>query len=502
MPETDAVIMDNFFPQPTWVEVRGGKKLLATFTGQCETLAAYQSATIEQLYAAVVNGSTRSIFRVDNLAGGPVGAAVVGGAGGTVQAVTSTRYDWWQFGTLTAEVLYLVNGVDDPLIYNGSTWQAVTTTSTPFALTGTDPKTLTSVAGYHQRLFFLDGSLNAWFLPINSIAGALSQLILAPLFTLGGALVSLISISIDNAAGANDYLAFVSNQGEVAVFQGTDPTSSSTWSLSAHFRIGRPVGKGRRCWQKVGSDAVIVCVDGVVKLSEALLTDRSETKDAVTDKVRYAINQNLQEFGTNFGWQVELYPLGNKLLVNVPTTENQASYAYVMNTLTGAWCTFGKYNSSWTMFCMETMGDGLYFGTNGAVYQGDTGDDDAGTAITARVKPAFSYFDARGQLKCWQMARPVFVTDGSLSVGLTLNIDFDDTAPNGTIGLSSGNSAPWNTSLWTTPTFWGDVLKISKNWIGISGMGYCAALQLQVAAMGVTLQWQSTDYIFQPAGML
>jgi hypothetical protein len=502
MPETDAIILDNWFPQPKWVEIRGGKKTLATFTGQCETLAAYSATGGVQLFAAVVNGATRSLYRVDNVGGGAVGAPVVGGAAGTIQAISSTRYDWWQFGTGSAEVLYLLNGTDSPLLFDGTSWYAVTNASSPYAITGANPASFTCVASYHQRLFFLDGTLNAWYLPIDSIAGAVTQLILAPLFQLGGKLVSILSISIDNAAGANDYIAFLSNQGEVIVYQGTDPSQASTWSLSAHFRIGRPIGAGRRCWQKVGSDAALICSDGVILLSEALLTDRSQEKNAVSDKIRHSINQQIQSFGNNFGWQAQLHPFGNKLIINVPTTENQASFAYVMNTLTGAWCTIGQYASSWNAFCFESIGDNLYFGANGAAYQGDVNQDDAGAAIVARVKPAFSYFETPGQLKAWQMARPIFTATGALQVGLTLNVDFDNSAPTGTIGTSQGNSAPWNTSLWTTPTYWGDALVITKNWIGIGGVGYCAAMQLQIAALDVTLQWQSTDYIFQPAGMM
>ena len=503
MAETDAIIMDNFFPQPTWVELRNGKKTRGTFTGLCETLAAYNGVSASQLYAAVNNAGTRSIYRVDNLAGGAVGAPVVGGAGGTIQAITSTRYDWQQFGTGSAEIVYLVNGVDNPLIYDGTNWQAVTTTSVPYALTGTTPSLLSAVASYHQRLFFIQGgSLNVWYLPIGAIAGALVQLPLAAYFPLGGALVSIITVSIDNASGANDYIAFVSNMGEVVVFTGTDPSSTSTFALSAHFRIGRPIGAGRRCWQKLGSDAAIICTDGVVMLSQALLTDRSQTRNTVTDKIRKAFNALAQQFGTNFGWQAQLYPLGSKLIVNVPTTENGASFAYVMNTLNGSWCTFGQLNSPWNAFCWETMGDQLFFGTNGRVCQADTGGDDDGAAINGLVKTAFSYFDDPGELKLWEMARCVFIASGTISIGLALSVDFNNQLPTGTVQLSQGNSAVWNVALWTTPTYWGDALVLSKNWLGIGGLGYAAALTLQVSGLDVGLQWQSTDYIFQKGGLV
>lgn len=505
MPETDAIILDNFFPQPSWVEVRGGKKALALLNGNtenCDTLAAYGGLAGSQLYAAANKVGTRSLYRVDNLAGGAVGAPVVGGAGNTVQAITSTFYSWTMFATTAGNFLYLVNGVDNPLLFDGTTWFGVSTSSVPYALTGTTPSLLSDVADYHGMLFFIQGnSFNVWWLASGTVAGALNQLPLGAYFQLGGSLVAIATMSIDNSLGTNDYIAFISSVGEVVVFQGSNPASISTFALAAHFRIGRPIGTGRKCWQKFGSDVAVITADGVVLLSQALLTDRSQSRNAITDKVRRLIYQDIKSYAANQGWQLLLYPFGTKLIVNVPTTQDQASYAYVMNTLSGAWCTFGRYASPWNAFCFEVMGDGLYFGTAGAVYQGDFGGDDAGSAIQGLAKQAFSYFGEKGLLKRWTMARPVVVAGGTISIGLTLVTDFNNALPVGAIPISQGNAAPWNTSLWTTPTYWGDALIISKEWLGIGGLGYNAAPILQVAALDVTFQWQSTDYVFEEAGL-
>jgi len=502
MPETDAVILDNFFPQPTWVELRKGSALQATFTGQCETLAAYNGVTATQLYAAVVNGTTRAIYRVDNTAGGAVGSPVVGGPSNTVQAITSTRYDWAQYGTGSAEVVYLVNGADPLLLYDGSTWQAITGSGGTYQITGVTTSTISLVAVYKQRVWFgQTGTFNVYYLPQNSIAGAATELLLAPNFMLGGSLQAIVTVSIDNAAGLNDYIAFVSTVGEVVVFQGYDPSSVSTWSLAAHFRIGHPIGFGRRCWQKVGSDAVLITADGFIAMSDALLTDRSQTKNAVSDKIRKSAVADIMSYGTEFGWQIQLYPIGNKLLINVPTTENSASYTYVMNTLNGAWATVGKYSSAWNAICFETMGDKLYFGTNGQVRQADTGSDDAGAAISGTAQQAFSYFGLKGVLKSFGMCRPIFTATGSLSVALALSIDENLAVPSGTVPTNTGNLALWNTSPWNV-TGWGDATILTKNWIGVAGIGYSAGLQLQVAALDVTLQWQSTDFMFQRGGLL
>lgn len=502
MPETDATIIDNWFPQPTWVELRKGQSVLGTFTGQCETVAAFNAlnSANNRLFAAVNNSGVRSIYRVDNANGGSAGSPVVGGSGPVIQTITNTQYDWAQYAIGSSNYLYLVNGVDNPLLWDGTTWTAITGASSP-AITGVTTSTLATVAVYKQRLWFTDGTFKVWYLPQNSIGGAALSFDLGPLAKLGGALQSIVTVSIDNAQGAQDYIAFVSNQGEVFVFQGYDPSNINTWSLAAHFRIGRPIGKGRRCWQKLGSDAVIINADGFIMLSEAMLTDRSQSRNAVSDKIRKSVTDDVGSYPNNFGWQAVLYPIGNKLIINVPTVQNSASYMYVMNTLNGAWCTFGKYASAWNAYCWEVQGDNLYFGTSGSVNQADTGQSDAGAGIQALIKPAYSYFDARGQLKRWTMVRPVFTASGNVSVAMNLSVDYDATLPTGSIPISSGNNPFWNVSFWTTPTFWGNASQIIKRWLGISGVGYSASLQLQVIGLNVSLQWQSTDYVFEVGGI-
>jgi hypothetical protein len=496
MPETDAVVIDNFFVQPTWVEVRNGCSNSATFTGTAETVASYNGFTGTQRYAGVVNGAVRSIFRVDGLAGGPVGAPVVGGAGNVIQAITNTQYDWIQFSSGSTSILGLVNGADPALVYNGSTWST-------WALTGISTNLLSCVAAYHQRLWFVQAnSFIVWYLPQTAIQGALTSLDLGNLFQLGGALQSILSISIDNSQGTNDYIAFVSTQGEVIVYTGYDPSQVATWYLSARFRIGAPIGSGRRMWQKIGSDAAVLCADGLVLLSEELLTDRTQQVGNVSAKIRKAIQAAIQQYGNNFGWQVQLHPLGTKLLLTVPTVQDSSSYMFVMNLLNKSWSTFGLLASSWNAYCMELSGDSLYVGTNGAVMLVDSGGSDNGNAINYYVRAAYSYLGMPGRQKLFNMCRPIFVSNGSTQVGISLSVDYANALFTGTVGTSQGNSAQWNVALWTTPTYWGDAAVISKNWVGLSGLGYSGALQLQGSSLNTSLQWQSTDFLFQPAGIV
>lgn len=585
MDPNDAVVIDNFFVQPSWVETRNGYSVLGTFTGLCQTLMAYGSiAGTNQLYAAVNNAGARSIFRTDNASGGSVGAAIIGGAtfalagvaitgtagqfsctassallfvnqtvtisgtfGGTgsitgyanpttylisatngsttftlktqagvaivttagtptgltytvtnVQAITNTRYDWVQFGTGSAEVLYALNGADNPLLYDGTNWYSVSGTSATYALTGVTPSTLISAATYKQRLWFIaKNSMDVWYLAQNTIAGALTQLNLAANFTLGGQLVMIITVSIDNAGGTNDYIAFVTNQGEVAVFSGYDPSSVNTWSLSAKFRIGRPITNGRRGWQKMGSDALMIGADGFILMSEALLTDRSQTKNAVSDKIRSAVSSDILNYAANLGWQVILFPMGGKVIVNVPTTTDNSSYQYVMNTLNQAWSTWNKVNNGYNAFCWENMGDGLYFGSNGFVAQADHTESDGTQAITCTCQQAFNYFGDPGKLKRFTQARCIFLADGNMQAAISMGIDFGPPPAYRSIPLHTGSNTLWG-SLWGSN--WGGSLKLSKRWAGVAGIGYSGSIAMATSVKNTQGQWQGSNIMYEPGG--
>ena len=110
--------------------------------------------------------------------------------------------------------------------------------------------------------------MRMWYLPISSIAGAATSFDFSSLFRLGGYLVAMVNWTVSNAYGGMDeQAAFVTSEGEVAVYKGTDPASTATFGQVGHFRIGRPIGP--RGFARIGLDMVAICADGVVSFSKA-----------------------------------------------------------------------------------------------------------------------------------------------------------------------------------------------------------------------------------------
>jgi len=484
MDETDALVLDNFFPTPTSVDVRLGYDPYATFTGQCEAIIVYSGSVATSVFTAVVNGSTRSIF--NGTAGGALSVPVVGGAGATVQAVTSTRYDYQNFGTIGGQFVVLVNGADPALQYDGSTWTVST-------MTGVTTSDLFTVAVYEDRLWFGEkNSFSVWYLPVRSITGALTELNLASLFKRGGRLHSIVTLT-DSLNDLVDYIAFVSTEGEVVAFAGTDPASITTWSRVAHFVIGRPVQQGNRVWTKYGADAVVMCADGAYPLRATIAAQKYDPTLSVTDKIRKLITGDVLIHGGRFGWQIMTHPTGSKLIVNVPTNENVAARQWVMNMQHGSWCKF----TGWNAFCFEVSRDQLYFGGNGVLAKADIGHQDDDLDITADGKQAFNYFKSRGRGKLVTMIRPILAIGGQVNMAVDIDVDYEDTPPTvmQTIGVGSGND-PWG-GIWDVT--WAGATEAFVDWQTAVGYGAAIAPRLRLQPIDVNASWSATDLVYEEA---
>ena len=73
--------------------------------------------------------------------------------------------------------------------------------------------------------------------------------------------------------GLGEKCVFVTTEGELLVFTGTDPTSVTNWRQEGRYDISRPLGKNAH--QQLAGDVLILTVDGVVPLSAAIQKDVS-----------------------------------------------------------------------------------------------------------------------------------------------------------------------------------------------------------------------------------
>lgn len=479
MPQKNAVILDNWFPGTDTVEVRRGHTEHATgMTGAVESLLEYVStAGVEKLFGA----NNNNIYDVTGA--GAVGAAAVTG-------LTNNRWQSTQISTSGGHFLFTCNGADAPRSYDGSSW------ATP-AITGPTAANLIWCNTHQQRLWFGEAnSLDAYYLGTQAITGTATKFALGAVFKRGGYIMAMGTWTRDAGDGADDVAVFISSEGEVALYTGTDPASASTWSLVGVFRIGRPIG--RRCVVKAGADLILITEDGFVTASSILSLDRSQSElVALSAQINEAVNSAVRSFGSLFGWQPILYPAGTQLIVNIPQSATTA-HQYVFNTITGAPCRYTGINA----LCWALKGEELFFGgADGKVYQADNGSSDNSTEIDADALPAFYDFGSAGRTKAFKRAEPIFTSDGDPNAAILLNLDFKKVEVTGLAPTAEESAAKWGIGKWSEDV-WGSAGQIYRGWRGVRGQGTHAALRVRVRTATTRPSWIATKYLFVSGGAL
>ncbi len=558
MAPTDAVQMVNWYPTPTDVTMRKGYTVVSTgITGNVNSLMNYNKTD-----------GTYNLFAAANT---KIYDAKPSTAVEVFSGITSNKFQHVNLTNTAGHFLVACNGVDPTMIYDGSVWFYVATTSTAqtissitksgttatlttaaphglitgnrvtisgatandyngtfvitktgastftytmlttpaanatvvgiytvIGITGVDSSTFIGVNLFKNRLFFTQkNTLSCWYLDVNAIGGAANPLYFGGIARNSGYLQAMGTWTIDAGQGADDYAVFVTSMGEVIVYNGTDPTSATTWALKGVWQLGQTFN--RRCFFKWAGDLLLLTQDGLVPLASALQSSRLDPRVNLTDKIYYPISQAATNYYANFGWQINYFASENMLILSIPTTSGMEQY--VMHTITKSWARFTGVEA----YCWEVSGDNdMHFGGNGYVATFYTSASDNGANITASVQQAYSYFDSPGQNKRFTMIRPILQSDGGLpSVLCGLSVDFQPIDNTGAISFnpSSQTVGVWNTAKWDANN-WGGGLITTRIWQGVTGIGFAGSINLTAVAQGIELHWASTDYVFEPGGVL
>ena len=560
MSPLDAVEMVNFFPTPSDILMRKGfSKHVQSVSGENQTLMNYASST-QKLFSIAngtiydvttspavskYTGLTNSKWQHANFTNS-VGTQFLCFCNGTdpsmlyngttfiKQATTSTAQTISTItrggtGNLTATVTtaaahglvtgnqITVSGATESN-YNG-TYVITVTGSTTFtytmatapsadasvvgsytithAITGVNSNTFININVFKERLFYVEkDTMNVWYLNTKAVSGAANKLDFGSVAKMGGYIQAMGTWTIDAGQGVDDYAVFVTNMGEVIVYEGTDPSDATKWALRGVWQLGQTFN--RRCFAKFGGDLLLITQEGLVPLAGALQSSRLDPRVNLTDKIFYAFSQAASAYSTNFGWEIQTFPKANMLIVNVPT--NIGKEQYVMHTITKSWARFTGIDA----FTFEIHNENMYFGSTN--YVGKFWDTyaDAGNNITATVQQAYNYFDSRGQNKRFMMVRPILLTDNGVpSVLCAINTDFNTQSQLGQVAFSPSaySVGLWDIALWDQAV-WGGTLTVNKDWQSVTGIGYCASISLNVASQNIEVHWASTDFVMEKGGVI
>jgi hypothetical protein len=485
MSELDATILENWFPETTDIRVRKGYSDHVTgITGLVESLMVYNKPDGTQtMFAAAVD----SFYNVTSA--GAVGAAVVG-------SLTNGKWQHVNF-TNSAGDSYLCcfNGTDSPRYWNGTAWLTITGVSTP-AITGITTSTIINADVHKRRMWLVvNNSLKAYYLPVDSVGGAVKFIDLGGIAGKGGYIQSIGTWTIDAGEGADDYWVAYTSEGQIVVYRGTDPSSSSTWSLHGVWNIGEPIG--RRCLMKYNGDLLIISVHEVIPLSRLVVSVSTNSVVGITEKIAQAMSKSGALYSGLYGWETMYYPEGDMVLVNIPTIDSTTSEQYAMNTVTGAWGKFTGLNA----FCWAIYNKQPYFGIDGGVEKFWDDFSDNGSNITTDLKQAENYFNSRGQLKYFKSLRPIILSDGLPSIAVGMNLDFHDTPVSGNVSFSPQTYGIWDSGLWDT-ALWGTGLLLLNDWQTTGGVGSSGALRMTTVSANIEVRFSASDHLYEYGGVI
>lgn len=465
-----AALMDNWFPEMTGCRVRAGSTLHATIGDSVETLFSYR-AGLQVFFAA----DEENIYDITTPADPEVPPVP------DVSGQTSGYYSAVPFTTAGGSFLYALNGTDDPQLFDGSTWIPINGVSVP-PITGVTSSDLSQGWVYRNRLFFVEaGTMNVWYPAVGALGGALDNITMQGIYRRGGAVLFGATWSLDSGDGIDDKAVIVSTEGEVAVFEGSNPsgTTAAEWNLVGVYDCAKPLGKN--AWQRVGGDLLILTEEGVVPLTAIIQKDPAALAlSAVSRPIepewrREALNRRA------LPWEMVKWTERNMGVVNVPAVSaTDDPYCYVVNLESGAWARY----TGWDTRCIHVFNENGYFGTNdGQIYLMESGGKDGDDPYECVLINHFDALGADGAYKSVQQIRASFIADRAFNPFLSASTDYEQQVTTSPSSIEEFTADVWDVGLWDV-MLWdasGAQIPISK-WDSVGRSGFSIAWQVQVTS--------------------
>jgi hypothetical protein len=492
MKPTDAVLLTNFLSQPSQVTTRLGTIPFLGTDGGAEffNMMGFYGGSSNALFAATAT----TIYNVTT--------------GTAVAAVTGLTNGFWQyvnFSTAAGPFMLAVNGADNMQVYNGSTWSNTATFT--FGAGTLNTNTLCNICVYQNTLYFCaNQQLGFYYLQAQSISGTAYFFNLGAMCRRGGYLMAIATWTIDGGEGPNDYICFITSEGECVVFQGLSFLIANGISGSVtpvgNYYIGRPLG--RKCTVKYGGDLLILTEQGIYPMSKALASSQIDRSSSLTDKIEPTFRAYATSLFSTYGWSLTIHANAHFLLVNVPSNP---PVQLVMELQAQAWSEFIGWPANDFIY-FEGV---LYFTSEATPWQVQeawTGTYDqlgvSGTksAITWACVPAFNYFDVRGQIKEILLVRPFFDANGTFGYVIGACTDLVVTIPSTSPQAVNTTYALWDSALWDVGLWASNAIQ-TKLWSTPGAAPcLCFAPYFSGSSNSAQIGLQAYDVLYQIGGVL
>ena len=488
-----ARVLENWYPESGFVRLRGGLTRTATTDNDVESLFRYNAGVVDKLFAA----DQANIYDATTPADPTVSLTPV------VSGQSSGRYSTQLLTTAGGAFLYALNGVDNPQIFDGTSWTEVTGVSSP-ALTSASVSInlLSYVFSFKSRLFFIEGnSLSFHYLAVDSIGGALTEFNLSGVLQQGGSLLFGGSWSSDSGSGQDDRFFVVTTRGEVAVYEGSDPSSASTWSLVGLYDLGDPLGQDAH--MRAGGDPVIATKEGLIPLSAVIQSDPGALSFSAVSRPIEPEWQREVLLRDGGNWGITKWTDGGYAIVTMPVsvvTESTPAQCFVVNLETGAWA---KY-TGWNFSCSVVHGGILYGAVGDKIYSCETSGSDGGIGYDGRISLHADDLGMGSEFKIPTVLRGTFLAGSTFTPAFSVAADYDETFSTGPTSSVQSTGGTWDVSSWDGATWGaGSPASVVELWSSVSAPGIAHSPQVQVRS-GISevpsIRLISMDLVFETGG--
>lgn len=478
-----AITMDNYIPLDSKVELRPGYTEyanLGTGTGGVQTLAAYHLPNNDRFFAVYNN----KIWNITSK-GNPENDMGITLTDSYCQTVQYKNYLYFMNGADTPKAFY----IDNNNVEHIGDW----------GFTGTNLTASKIIAGAVSKefLWFVEKeSLTAWYTAqAGNISGTLNSFDLSQFAKWGGHLVAIANWTIDGGTGIDDYTAFITSEGEIFVYAGTNPNDAENWELKGTYKISKPIGY--RAIMQYQGDIIIICQDGYFPMGKALAAaNAGDSLVAYSDNIRGLVIERTAMNAQKRGWQGVIYNKKGYAIFNVPVSSQFEQH--VVNIATGAWCRFVNIRA----LCWCIFQDSLYFGSDWQVFKFDTGNSDNGTTIEGMVQQAYNDLGTAG-IKKISLLNPRTASSAPYELTVYTDVDYRERKLDYVENIGYYAGARWNVSPWASKenqtTFWATdrVAEIQSQWIMNSAVGVKASVVFKTKTNGILIDWYETGIRYE-----
>lgn len=485
MDPTLALELVNVFPGAGAPTIRHGYQQLdsATVTSQVQFM--------EELPAAngtsqLVGASTTNLY-----------SFTAAGVRTTISKVGGYTSGQWN-AHIFANNMYLCNGVDNAQVYTGSGTCSDITANPPV---GTSIADFINVSSYRGRLYFVKkNTLQVFYhdtvnVPMTSGSPSLKTYDFTYVMRRGGHLLFTLTYTNQTASTSQDVFLAVSSEGEIVAFTGYSPDdtnwssagASGTNTVIAHYYIGKPLGY--RAFVYVNSDIWIITEQGVVSVSSLFQKGEIQVLDTMSRPVNPIITNAATSVGFSYLWGGFFWPNGRRVYIKIPESNTSVSFL-VFSIDTGAWCQFKLYSTSDSVQSCLFNKLPFYGGTNGIIWQGETGEADQSVAgisqaIAFTYRSAFSFFGARDTYKAFKDIRPLLKTKRGIGLSIDIDTNFKQGITNSAIVSAPSVYTPWGSS-WGSP--WSSETEYIYDRYATKGQGHSASIRCSGSIKNTTCQ--------------